>query len=66
MKKKVLILTIVAVLLALAPIYLWGPSQSPPGQTPLTTLSASNFTEFSAAFDSQADSPRLVLLVSPT
>ena len=66
MKKKVLILTIVAVLLALAAIDLWGPSKSPPGQTPLTTLSASNFTEFSAAFDSEADSPRLVLLVSPT
>jgi len=66
MKKKPLILAIVVVLLALAAIYLWGPSKSPPGQTPLTTLSTSNFTEFSAAFDSQADLPRLVVLVSPT
>ena len=65
MKKRLLIGVIVAVLLVVA-VYLWGPSAAPPGQAPLTTLSSANFTEFSGAFDSQADLPRLVLLVSPT
>jgi hypothetical protein len=66
MRKRVLIAAIAAVLLALTVVYLWGPSTAPPGQTPLTTLSAANLAEFSAAFDSQANLPRLVLLVSPT
>jgi hypothetical protein len=66
MKRKVLISALAAALLALAAVYLWGPSTAPPGQPPLITLSSSNFPEFSAAFDSQADFPRLVLLVSPT
>jgi hypothetical protein len=66
MKKRLLIGVIVAVLLALAAVYFWGPSAAPPGQAPLTRLSSANLTEFTAAFDSQADLPRLVLLVSPT
>lgn len=66
MTRKILIGAAVAVLLALAAVYLWGPSAAPPGQMPLTALSAANFSEFTAAFDSRADVPRLILLVSPT
>jgi hypothetical protein len=66
MKRRILILVIALVLLAIVAAYLWGPSTVPPGQVPLTTLSRANFSEFSSAFDSPADFPRLVLLVSPT
>src|ERR1700758_4073936 len=54
-KEAILIGAVVAVLLALAAVSLWGPSTVPPGQTPLTTLSPANLREFSAAFDSQAN-----------
>lgn len=55
-----------AALLLLAGVYLWGPSNTPSGQPPLFVLSASSFSEFQSAFDSAADEPRIILLLSPT
>jgi hypothetical protein len=67
MKKQPLIGITVAALLLLAGFYLWGPSKTTPaGQPSLSVLSASNFSEFQNAFDSAADEPRIILLLSPT
>ena len=66
MKKRVLIGLILAAALLLAGVYLWGPSKTPAGQPPLTSLSASTFSEFQNAFDSAVDEPRIILLLSPT
>ncbi len=59
-------LAILAVLLFVAGMALWGPSEAPTTQTPLVKLTAKNFTDFASAFDAAADSPRLILLLSPT
>jgi hypothetical protein len=66
MNKRITISFVVAALLLLAGVYLWGPTRTPAGQRPLSTLSSANFSEFEAEFDAAADSPRLVLLLSPT
>jgi hypothetical protein len=66
MKKRLLIGIVFAALLLTASVYLWGPSKTPPGQSPLSILSASNFSEFQITFDSAADEPRIILLLSPT
>ena len=67
MKRKWLIgVAMTAVLVLLAAAYLWGPGSAPRGQQPVVTLSEGNFGEFEKAFDSEADLPRLVLLLSPT
>lgn len=66
MKKHVLIGLVLAAALLLAGVYLWGPSKTPAGQPPLTTLSAATFSEFQSAFDSAVDEPRIILLLSPT
>jgi hypothetical protein len=55
---------VIAVLLLLAGVYLWGPSKTPAGQPPLATLSS--LREFQSLFDSAADQPRVILLLSPT
>jgi len=64
-KRRVLIL-VVAVLLALAGLYIWAPSRAPENQAPLLELSSANFGEFVNSFDRATDSPRLLLLFSPT
>jgi len=66
MKKRAVIGTVIALVLLLAVLYLWGPSSVPPGQEPLTVLSNADLREFAAAFDGDADFPRMVLLLSPT
>jgi hypothetical protein len=66
MRKRLPIPVLVAVLLLLAAGYLWGPSKTPAGQSPLSVLSASTFNEFQNAFDSAADEHRIILLLSPT
>jgi hypothetical protein len=66
MRKRLLIGLILAVLLLLAGVYLWGPSNTPAGQPPLSVLSQPNFSAFQSAFDSAADDPRIILLLSPT
>lgn len=66
MKKKIVIVAIVAVALVVAGAYLWEPSAVPSGQEPLTVLSPENVGDFAAAFDANPDLPRIVLLFSPT
>ena len=66
MKKKLIILGVVAAVVLLTAIYLWGPGTVPPGQQPLATLSSANPNAFETAFDEDIDTPRLVLLLSPT
>ena len=66
MKKRAIVLAMIAVVLLLAVVYLWGPSSVPPGQDPLVALSNANFSDFENAFDGDLDTPRLVLLLSPT
>jgi hypothetical protein len=66
MNKRLLIGVILAVILVLAGVYFWGPSKTPAGQPPLSTLSEATFANFQSAFDSAADEPRILLLLSPT
>jgi len=66
MRKRLLIGIILAALLLVTGVYFWGPSKTPAGQPPLSVLSASSFSEFQSAFDSAADDPRILLLLSPT
>jgi hypothetical protein len=66
MKKNAVVVAVLAVVLLLAVVYLWGPSSVPRGQQPLTVLSNADLREFAAAFDNDADVPRIVLLLSPT
>jgi hypothetical protein len=66
MKKKFIVLGVVAVAVLLGAIYLWGPGTVPAGQQPLTTLTSANAGAFQAAFDADANLPRLVLVLSPT
>ena len=65
-KKRVIVLPLIAVVLVLAAMYLWGPSSVPAGQEPLVALSNTNFSTFENAFDRDSEAPRLVLLLSPT
>jgi hypothetical protein len=66
MKRRTIILTVIVILVLLGAVYLWGPSSAPPGQEPVVSLSAENFSQFENAFDAGSDAPRLVLLLSPT
>ena len=66
MKKRAIVLAVIAVVLLVMVVYLWGPSKMPPGQEPLVALSNANFSDFENAFDGDLDTPRLVLLLSPT
>jgi hypothetical protein len=65
-KKKIIVLAMIAIVLLLAAMHLWGPSSVPLGQEPLVALSNTNFSDFENAFDRDSDAPRLVLLLSPT
>lgn len=66
MKKRLIIIAIMALILVAAIFYLWAPGSAPPNQKPLLTLSSANLDAFQAAFDADADVTRLVLLLSPT
>ncbi len=66
MKKNLIALAMIPVVLLLAVVYLWGPPSVPPGQEPLVALSNANFSDFENVFDGDLDTPRLVLLLSPT
>jgi hypothetical protein len=66
MKKKLIIISVLALILVAAAFYLWTPGYAPPNQKPLVTLSPANVDALETAFDADADVPRLVLLLSPT
>jgi hypothetical protein len=66
MKKRAVIVGVIALVLFVGALYLWGPSSVPRGQQQLVTLSNANFGEFENAFDADPNVPRLVLLLSPT
>jgi len=66
MKKRAVIVAVIAFVLLGAALYLWSPSSVPRGQEQLVTLSDTNFNEFENAFDADPSIPRLVLLLSPT
>jgi hypothetical protein len=63
---KRILIVILCILLVLSGVYFWGPSRTPAGQPPLSTLSEATFTNFQMAFDSAADESRILLLLSPT
>lgn len=65
-KSRAVTLVVIVVVVLLVFFYEWGPSSVPAGQRPLLSLSASNFADFVQAFDGGANSPRLLLLLSPT
>ena len=46
--------------------YRYAPRHMPPGQPPLTHLSAGTLDDLRAAFNASSDRPRLLLLLSPT
>lgn len=66
MKKRVALVAAIAILLALAAVYLWSSPTVPVGQEPLTVLTKADLKQFASAFDGDAEVPRLVLLLSPT
>jgi hypothetical protein len=66
MKKRIFYFGFAAVVALAVVLYFYGPSTTPSGQKPLTTLSSANFAEFETAFDEAAGGPRLLVLVSPT
>jgi hypothetical protein len=66
MKKRAIVLAGIALALVLVGVYLWGPSSVPAGQGSLIAISKANFGEFENAFDGDLDTPRLLLLLSPT
>lgn len=66
MKKRIIVLGLIALAALFASIYLRGPGTVPAGQKPVVTLSSKNIGGFEAAFDENSDMPRLVLMLSPT
>jgi hypothetical protein len=56
---------VIAAFVALA-WYAWGPSHTPQGQPPLTSLASDNIASFKDSFNDAADRVRIVLLLSPT
>jgi hypothetical protein len=64
--KRAIVLAGIAVALVLAGVRLWGPSSVPAGQASLIAISNANFGEFENAFDGDLETPRLLLLLSPT
>ena len=67
MKNRAVIVAVLALVLLMAVVYLWGPSSVPSGQQPLTVLSTADLGEFATAFDDgEPDVSRMVLLLSPT
>lgn len=66
MKKRIIVLGLIALAVLFASIYLRGPGTVPAGQKPVVTLSSKNISGFEAAFDENPDMPRLVLMLSPT
>jgi hypothetical protein len=65
-KRKTLATGVTVLVVFLFAVYFSQNSSTPPGQEPLATLTAANFSAFETAFDNSTEGPRLVLLLSPT
>lgn len=66
MKKKLVIVAVIALVVLLLAFYLRMPGSAPPNQKPLVVLTPANIAQFTAAFDADVNVPRFVLLLSPT
>ncbi len=66
MKRKYLVSSALAVLVLAAGIYLYGGSETPPGQPPLRSVTAQNVAEIKNEFNAAKGEVRLLLLLSPT
>jgi hypothetical protein len=66
MKRKFILTGVVVVVLIGLGIYLYGGSQTPPGQAPLVRLTIQNASDVKNAFNASADQVRVVLFLSPT
>lgn len=67
MKRNRLLFIAALLLLAVGAWYAFQPSQTPPSQPPLVTLTSVNFANaFYSVLNSDTNAVRLVLLVSPT
>ncbi len=64
-RKRIILLSLIAVV-PLFLYYLYGGSQTPAGQQPLTRLDDSNLISLKDSFNQSAGSVRLLVLVSPT
>jgi hypothetical protein len=65
-KKKLTIIGVIALAVALLAYYVWVPGSTPQGQPPLVKLTPESLSQFTSAFDADPNLPRLVLLLSPT
>ena len=63
---KAVLLSLVALAIAILAWRQFGPARTPSPQTPLESLAAANFQDFRDAFNTDAHEARLVLLLSPT
>ncbi len=66
MTRKRIVWLMVAIVVLAAIFYLWGSSQTPPGQPPLVSLNEANLADFQQSFNAASDKTRIVLLLSPT
>ena len=65
-RKAVLAASLLAVVLAALSWYSWGPRQAPLGQPALVSLDTGNSGSVVEAFNRDAGSVRILLLLSPT
>jgi hypothetical protein len=65
-RRLIIILAIVVVGLSLLAYYLYGGSNVPNGQQPLVRLNDANISSLKNAFNSSANSVRVILMLSPT
>ena len=65
-RKAVLAASALVLILAALGWYSWGPRQAPPGQPELVSLDAGNSGSVVEAFNRDAGSVRILLLLSPT
>ena len=66
MRRKSILIALVALAVAGALAYFYGGSQVPSGQPPLQHLTAQNLVDVRSAFNAAQDDVRLLVLVSPT
>lgn len=66
MKRKHIIVAILALALFGALVYFYSGSRVPPGQQPLRSLTAQNLPEIKDSFNAAKNDIRVLMLLSPT